>query len=147
MYSLLFIFCSLWMIPAASWPWSKNPPPPPPPPPVLKDGSNDPTSCQSETFIMALKRQTLIGKYRAGDNPCSNTLCKGNNYCQCKWAVSSCYGNRPDCPVNTQCRPCPRGYQCNGNGFAFPPMNGLLSSMKNRVYGFITSLRGHAHEV
>ena len=85
---------------------------------------------------MAIKRQSK-GKYRPGDNPCGQT-CKGNTYCQCKWAVSSCLGTRPDCPVSLSCKPCPSGYKCSGNGFASPPK----SSWMSRVDDLMARLRG-----
>jgi hypothetical protein len=136
MLQFLVITCLLCIGFVHGWPWSQPTPAPP-----AKNGANDPASCQAETFIMAIRRSKGRSGYRAGDNPCG-TKCKGNSYCQCKWNMNSCLGTRPDCPVDLTCKPCPKGYQCNGNGFALPPMESLVSSVMNRVDDFMARLRG-----
>ena len=91
---------------------------------------------------MAIRRKQK--SYRAGQNPCG-AKCKGNNYCQCKWNMNSCMGTRPDCPMDLTCKPCPKGYQCNGNGFALPPMSSFVDSVMTRVDDFMARLRGTRH--
>ena len=86
----------------------------------------DPNNCLLETFVSS-RRQRGASSLRQGFDPKANPCVPGKfqgsckspgTYCQCAWAVSSCGGNRPDCPVSTTCSKCPKGYTCPGTGFA-----------------------------
>ena len=107
-----------------------------------QNGASDPTSCQRETFLTAL-RTTSKGTFKTGANPCG-TKCSGNNYCQCAWSVRSCLGNnRPDCPVTKTCKPCPKGYKCNNkDGSAIPTKANYVASVVDAAQQFMARLRG-----
>ena len=107
-------------------------------------GGSDPRSCETETFLMAIKRQSKDPKYKRGDNPCSKSCGGAGSYCQCRWSMSSCQGTRPDCPVEKTCKPCPRGYTCTGDGKARPPMGSVVDFFAARANDFMASLRGAA---
>jgi len=81
---------------------------------VAPANSKDPTACQAEAYMTAMK---FSPKYVKGANPCGAACTTGTAYCQCSWALRECNGNRPFCPVAKECLPCPPGYKCS-NGIA-----------------------------
>ena len=104
------------------------------------NGANDPTSCQKETFLTAIRTQSK-GTFKTGDNPCKS--CTGNNYCQCSWALTNCAGNNLYCPITKTCKPCPPGYKCNNkNGSAKPPKSAMITPYLDAAQQLLSRLRG-----
>jgi hypothetical protein len=81
---------------------------------------NDIDNCRYQDFVAARKRMaTYPALFKPTSNPCSKYTCgNAGTYCQCKWRLQNCLGTRYDCPVSYTCSACPRGYTCNGSGFA-----------------------------
>ena len=105
--------------------------------------SNDPNNCNYETFLLARRRSAAKKTLNRFANPCASSNCKNmpGTYCQCGWAVSSCLGNRPDCPVSFKCAKCPPGYTCSGDGFAVK-RKGVVAGYGGYVNGIMAYLRG-----
>ena len=82
--------------------------------------AQDVDNCRYKDFEAARKRMsTYPASFNPNSNPCGKYNCgKSGYYCQCSWKLQNCLGTRYDCPVNYWCTACPRGYTCNGNGFA-----------------------------
>ena len=81
--------------------------------------AQDVDNCKYQDFVAARKRMsTYPSTFNPNSNPCRSNCRAAGYYCQCSWKLQNCLGTRYDCPVNYMCAACPRGYTCNGNGFA-----------------------------
>ena len=106
----------------------------------------DVDNCRYQNFIAARKRMaTYPSSFDPNSNPCGKYNCgKAGYYCQCSWKLQNCLGTRYDCPVNYWCTACPRGYTCNGNGFAI--RNRTPASPASYLDHFVSYLRGSSSE-
>ena len=104
-------------------------------------------NCRYQDFVAARKRMaTYPSQFDPNSNPCGKSSCgKAGYYCQCSWKLQNCLGTRYDCPVSYTCAACPRGYTCNGNGFAVK--NSRVSAPVSSYFDFLPPyLRGSSSE-